>query len=327
MPRSHATPMRTSRRQLDTTQAVPGRPMPTGPAGTSYFKGHLLGPLLLLKKLRGSVFARVIPWACLAVPYTVLMRRFFFRYDEGTGQTANQANELLLHPYAYQMILTSTGFTLVFRLNQSLSRYWEARSQAQQCSSKWTDALTMILAFDEDQAGATPDPADMARFGRCILHLLSLMHALAMITLRGDNTLFTVVRRQLQGGKAAPRVPKLRLSSCASWTDCCSPLANNAQFAEANPVESLGGILPAERALLDRSPQNVHMVMGWIMRVLVHRRKCGGLHHDGAHRVALRAYPQPHPGLLSAAALPRPARRSDHQSRLPSVVRREPVLS
>lgn len=194
--------LRTSRRQLDARAARPGSVSAAqfyGPVGTTYFKGHIFGPVLLLLHLSGSVIPRVLPWAGAAVPYAVLMRRYYFYYEMGSGQTANHVNELVLHPFAYQAIMLTSGFCLVFRLNQSLQRYWEARTAAQSAASKWADGLVMMLAFDEDEQRAD----DCARFGRACLHLVSLLHAVAMNTLRGDNTLKTVVCRRLDGKASA----------------------------------------------------------------------------------------------------------------------------
>jgi len=173
---------RSARRNL--TEEEPdhawGRIRQAGPAGRAYRKGHLLGPLWLLKTMTGSVAPRVLPWALLAIPYTVCMRHYVFSKPQ---------NELIAHPYAYQFILLTSGFCLVFRLNQSLTRYWEARSAAQNASSKWFDGLAMLLAFDEND-DSPDDPSSFqseeelettARFGRSMLHLFSLLHALACV--------------------------------------------------------------------------------------------------------------------------------------------------
>ena len=56
-----------------------------------------------------------------------------------------------------QGILVIAGFGIVFRGNQSLMRYWEARSAAQNAASKWADAVLMAVHFD-DEAEMPPPP-------------------------------------------------------------------------------------------------------------------------------------------------------------------------
>ena len=51
----------------------------------------------------------------------------------------NERRVLLHSSHAYQIILVCSGFALVFRLNLSHARYWEARTAVQNCSAKWLD--------------------------------------------------------------------------------------------------------------------------------------------------------------------------------------------
>ena len=66
----------------------------------------------------------------------------------------NGESFFFIHPYAYQIILVCSGFALVFRLNLSHARYWEARTAVQNCSAKWLDGAMMALSFDDDEGFA-----------------------------------------------------------------------------------------------------------------------------------------------------------------------------
>ena len=118
-------------------------PPHVGPA-RQYQKG-LCGTILLLRYLRGSVIPRVLPWAALAAGYTAVLHSqvscnvwptFCSNGHPDLGRDAERPF-LFVHTYSYHAILLASGFGLVFRLNHSLARYWEARSAIQAMAAKW----------------------------------------------------------------------------------------------------------------------------------------------------------------------------------------------
>jgi predicted membrane chloride channel (bestrophin family) len=234
------------------------------------------------RHLSSSVFPRVLPWALLASAYTVLIHHTV-ACKAWPSLCAEQGLEFFfIHPYAYQGIMLSSGFTLVFRLNQSYARYWEARSALQNAMAKWCDGVAMAIAFDEDvRPGQGPDAHDRAAFARTVCHLVSLLHACAMHALRGDDdTLGSLV-------PATPETPGALFGSDStvgvrlSWLTCCASAESAAStFAARNPIPVLGGVTAEERVRLRASRQRVHMVEAWLMRLLVRRRQRGGLSHD-----------------------------------------------
>lgn len=187
---------------------------------------------------------------------------------------------LFIHPYAYQGILLSSGFGLVFRLNQSYSRYWEARSAVQSASAKWIDGVAMSLAFDDESLTSAVDPKH-AGFARCVLHLASLLHAIAMAALRGDTELGTLVTANAAAAAATSDATPPPSSQSVRLRGCCeSTAASVAAFSARNPLAVLGGITEEELRLLGPCTQRFHLVAGWLQRLLVRRRRRGGLSHD-----------------------------------------------
>jgi len=176
---------------------------------------------------------------------------------------------LFMHTYAYQAILLASGFGLVFRLNQSLARYWEARSALQNMAAKWCCGVMMTAHMDEEAHDEKQlEEKQSAAFARTLLHLTSLLHATAMHTLRGDMTFASLQPcKSLYGNQ---QQPSLR----AGWFD------SQKAFCLRNPIAVLGGLLPLEARKMQASSERVHVVLGWIHRLLVQRRKQGGLAHD-----------------------------------------------
>jgi len=102
------------------------------------------------------------------------------------------------HPYPFQIYAFIVGFALVFRSNIAFGRFWEGRTGLQWMGGKWCDVAIQCRVFDS--AGFIPEgdadkdkDKDMASssssssYGDEISHLTSLLHALALQSLRGDN--------------------------------------------------------------------------------------------------------------------------------------------
>uniref|UniRef100_A0A7S0LBB2 Uncharacterized protein n=1 Tax=Coccolithus braarudii TaxID=221442 RepID=A0A7S0LBB2_9EUKA len=269
--------------ELETFQPkAPGRRLPVhvGPARTYAEGGVFVRTYLLFRYLGNSAISRALPWAIIAAGYAVVLELTmscnfwpsFCANSQGTpSPDASDKDFFFQHTYAYQAILSTTGLCLVFRLNQSLMRYWEARSSTQAMAAKWADALLMCLAFDEP---ADP-PADhalaqeAAAFARSIVHLSSLLHAIAMHTLRGDTS-FDSLRARTRPLHEQSR--KKNLNGCGVL---CGDTPSDVN--ERNPIGVLGGLSAAERVRLEASAERVHVALGWIHRLVVRRRKRGGM--------------------------------------------------
>ena len=244
-------------------------PRHIGPA-RSYAKGWC-GTLQLLRHVGGSALPRALPWGLIAAGYTAALHSTVscnvwptFCANGHPEYGRSEREFLLVHTYAYHAVLLASGFGLVFRLNQSLMRYWEARSAAQSMAAKWCDGLLMALSFDEDPAAEGGAADTGAAFARSLIHLGSLLHAVAMHTLRGDKTLDSLRKRTREEATTSRH-------SLSAW------LGDGSVSAARAPIEVLGGVSPAERAALLGSAERVHIVLGWLTRLLVRRRNRGGL--------------------------------------------------
>lgn len=213
---------------------------------------------------------RVLPFAVLGAIYTSFIQ---WRVACKLWPTYCAANDLplfFIHPYPYQAVLLCSGFCLVFRLNQSLARFWEARTATQNMSAKWLDGIMMCVRFDAPDDTQDRRNGEHKEFARCIVHLASLLHAAAVHTLRGDDSLDTLVPRKPVKTEISPR-PRLR---CGMQPSACD------SYERDNPIAVVGGVAAHEAARLRQTTQRVHLVLGWIMRLLVRRRREGGLCHD-----------------------------------------------
>ena len=164
----------------------------------------------LLFRLHGSPFPRTIPFALLSVGVQIVLH-----FTPGVKQTMQEA---FGHPYGFQVYAFVIGFLVVLRTNHALARFMEARGHVEQMGSKWADAVVMCVSFDSCTTGkrsaSGDEPMDMnaplsegsEHFIARLTHLVSLMHALALQHLRGDETLsnLTAAIRRKDGGPQLP---------------------------------------------------------------------------------------------------------------------------
>lgn len=133
----------------------------------------------LLFKVYGSAFPRALPFSLLSALLAGLLRAY----------ASEAVDSQLRHPYPYQAFAFIVGFMIVFRSNLGYQRYWEGRTSLTLMTSKLTDAVVQVLTFDQGTLpdAPTPDQAEAAsRFRDNIVHLVSLLHAVALQTLRED---------------------------------------------------------------------------------------------------------------------------------------------
>lgn len=88
----------------------------------------------LIFRIHGSAVYRSVLPSLVAVLLYFLFRKYNV---DGSG-----IDEDVLHPYAVGVLVTSSTFLIIFKLNQSYSRYWEACGNTHQFMSKWVDATT-----------------------------------------------------------------------------------------------------------------------------------------------------------------------------------------
>ena len=258
-------------RRASQTMKAPERPSP----GRTYRKGFL-GTFFLLHHIRGSALLNTLPWAVLGAAYTAALHTqvscnvWPTFCSNGHPQFEREDRPFLfVHTYSYQVILLASGFGLVFRLNQSLARYWEARTAAQNMAAKWCDVALMGLTFDEEEAPADAERKQCVAFSRCLVHLVSLLHAVALHSLRGDDPALATLQPHACEPAGAPRA-----------RGCCADINADYDATARGAISLLGGLAEEERRGLLASTEPVHVVLGWLTRLIVRRRRKGGLGVD-----------------------------------------------
>jgi predicted membrane chloride channel (bestrophin family) len=195
--------------------------------------------LPLLFRAFGSPFPRTIPFAILSVALTVAL------------QLAKEWKLVMMqafgHPYPFQVYAFVIGFLAVFRTNHALARFMEARTEVETMGSKWADCVMMLQAFDGGTTGARTwepgrrfenhEPSEGTdEFIARIVHLMSLLHALALQQLRGDECLENlVIARHRKGNGVDVNDAKATLRS-----DDADPIAANV-IVVGDDSKSTGG--------------------------------------------------------------------------------------
>jgi len=129
-----------------------------------YTEGFLgISPSLLFR-VRGSVVPKSMVWA---LPAMLLAMGLFFYWggvDDSAADSVSQAWT------GYSFIL---GFLIVFRMQISYMRYWEACTMTNEMRGEWLDAFCSICSF------CTRDEAkhdEVYRFKGLMMRLLSMLH-------------------------------------------------------------------------------------------------------------------------------------------------------
>jgi hypothetical protein len=79
----------------------------------------------------------------------------------------------------------------------SYGRYWEGRSQLQNFTSRLTDAVVLCLTFDREAVPKTNPTEEQVKehqwFRDTLIHVASLLHGVALATLRTDYNMENIV--------------------------------------------------------------------------------------------------------------------------------------
>jgi len=162
---------------------------------------------LLAHGFYGSPFARAIWIPCLSTVLAWFLNRGrTLPLWSGRPGMDNMDGEdaAILHEYTVQCFGWIVGFMMVYRTNYSYTRWWEALDSVQRMSSKWGDVCVFNMCWDA--AASTPGAANNEeageRFRQRLVHLCSLMHSLAMQSLRGDKDVNNLSKHET--GKKEP---------------------------------------------------------------------------------------------------------------------------
>jgi len=212
--------------------------------------------------------------------------------------TILDGDKFIQNVYPFQFFAYVLGLLTVFRTNFAYHRYWEALDALQRMGAKWFDCACMAVAFDAP--GDVSQPYLFGRgdlelpehgkkagcshsdFFREVVHLFSLLHALALQHLRCDPDLGNLEAHgtvRMTKLVAPPPSTKLHRNRVA----CFGAFSERSWRSElrARKLKILGGLAPGELRLLeeiDKKAQEptltrVAMLQSWIMRRLIARQK------------------------------------------------------
>ncbi|CAD7698726.1 unnamed protein product [Ostreobium quekettii] len=287
--------------------------------------------LPLLWRIYGSAFPRTIPFALISGVIALILEWTVGEDKDGRPSTAR---EWWQDPYPYQTFAFIVGFMLVFRSNFGYGRYWEGRSTLQVMSAKWSDVVTQVLNFDMGTLPADLDDEGKRRarrFGDTFVHLISLLHAVALQSLRRDWELSNL-RPHDQGQPEPPMDPRyikdavkkgLNFMSVSDITHLRSGLTHVRTYNAITPLGVVGGITDDEfvgmgidvkdmgaddPGVLSRGArlsngaqvpgpaERVQVVMSWVHQIIQERQREGGLAIEGP--ILARAYQVLSEGML-----------------------------
>lgn len=217
------------------------------------------------------------------------------------------------HPYAFQLFAYLLGFLMVFRTNFAYQRYWEAIGMVQAMAAKWLDGACMGIVFDAGGCADSPLLDGMSdvrskalhpttgskggpphsEFAADLVHVCSLLHALALQHFRDDGDLgniTSVFATPLKGSlnvddsdsDAVRKDQSISLDEMKAkvglGTFSASTLRRKYQ---GQRLAVLGGLSARERKILEFDEKGhprctearVAMVEGWFMRRLIARQK------------------------------------------------------
>lgn len=232
---------------------------------------------------------------------------------EDANVVISDEDAFIENPYPFQLFAYLVGFVIVFRTNFAYQRYWEAVDALQRMGAKLLDGACMVVAFDApadshqaylcetvvhttklarrpSQLGESwhSDPALTEShtkhrvFFAEIMHLFSVLHALALLYLRSDCDLDNIevtcddeLEALAETDPSVPSIPR-NVSLESSFS-----AASVAKHHSKMKIEILGELLPEERALLetDNAGKPIHpkarvtMLTTWIWRRLINRQK------------------------------------------------------
>lgn len=275
-----------------------------------YDKRHWGLPLLF--RLYGSALPRCFPFALISGTLTLIL-------ELTVGKAANfedesEARTWWKHPYPFQTYAFIVGFMLVFRSNFGYSRFWEARTNLQLMTTKWTDAVIQTVKFDYYTLPGTLTEEAVINakiFQENIVHLISLLHGVALQNLRRD---FDIKNLHFHDShRAAPPVDAYHLRTTSpedaewySWKNSLqlgSSVGTRSKYCRMLPIYVIQGVTSEElvslgwpltpdgghqcqRRVLDvglaapKDVDRVQTVMAWVHQLIIERRREGGLNID-----------------------------------------------
>lgn len=236
-------------------------------------------------------------------------------------------DHVMEHPYPYQVFAFTLGFVVVFRSNFAYQRYWQAVQHATTMTSKWGDVALQLNCFDTCLAHCSDNDHERRVFRMELVHLMSLLHGVALQALRWDSNVRNLVDFKPDAvglsttGFPSPITGKImqhvgepfehqtarqgrrRPRCCASW-HAARPCVLARDFADIqkyyalNPLHVIGGVSPEEENALRAVDLHtrVYLVMQWLTDCVVLQGKAKWFEVEGP--IVSRIYQELSDGML-----------------------------
>jgi len=211
--------------------------------------------MLLFERTTRALFLRLVsvgspflPTAYKALLSSLLgvLLELFIPSEEDTGGQGGEGRQPLHvfhHPYPYQLFAAVVAFGLTFRANLAYARYWEGRGSLASMGSKFADVALQVRMFSTSAEGRQDEcrALDME-----VTHLLSLLHALCIQTLRHD-----AIYKDAQNNLVPDdpdSVPPLDVTRGDFWHSLAPDYKEDAlqTFYRAAKLPVIGGLRPEE---------------------------------------------------------------------------------
>mmetsp|Transcript_82371 Transcript_82371/g.191295 ORF Transcript_82371/g.191295 Transcript_82371/m.191295 type:complete len:406 (-) Transcript_82371:46-1263(-) len=172
-------------------------------------------------------------------------------------------DHFMVNHYPFQLFAYLLGFFMVFRMNYSYRRYWHAVEAVYVMGSRWLTCACLATAADALPGGAYLVPSAHCSFFADLVHLFSLLHALALTHLRQERGTLNLEDAPWQADQ---------------WLQLEAPQLSS---PGSHKLKVLGRVSPEELRVLwaDATGRQlpadarVSMVISWLMRRMVARTK------------------------------------------------------
>ena len=244
------------------------------------------GGLPVLLTCFGSVLPRVIVPALFSAALTTVIE---------LNVSHKYLTDSIPADFPYQVFTTIVSFLLVFRVNHSYGRYWEACGTVQEFGCKYGDAVAEAMTDDIVWTKSQCHPEankdmEYELFRGQLAHLSSLQHALTLAHLRGQKehgrhghhglhfkatpdgkTHDSYIQAESPGSGCA----ELFRAWCRTW----SGQRGYQAFLKEHPLYVLGGVSDAEVAMLQplSSFQRISQCHSHLLALFQARRSVGGM--------------------------------------------------
>lgn len=270
--------------------------------------------LLLLLQLQSSSGARAVLPALLSCFVAGLLE---WRSAGGTHSWPG-VDDAMDHPYPFQVFAFTLGFAIVFRTNFAYQRYWTAVQFTTTMTSKWGDVALQLSSFDTCLSNRDTD-GERQVFRLEMVHLVSLLHGVALQSLRADTNLSNLVEFDPSAiglsttGFPSPVIghtiqhvgQQYRDAGGSSWS--CSALqpctlarksGDIQRYYQLNPIHVLGGVSDEERNALQAvdAHTRIFLVMQWLTDCVVLQGKAKWFEVEGP--IVSRIYQELSDGML-----------------------------